>query len=134
MNTTLSIMIIDDNEFDLFLQQKFIESENFTHNISSFCFADDAINFLENCKVEEMPDILLLDIHMPVTNGFEFIHNFNKLPRNKTQNTKIIIVSSSIDEGDIEKSKESPQVLCFLNKPLQVNELTRVLKDCGILN
>ena len=133
MLETLSIMLVDDNEFDLFLQQKFLENKKIAHKIEKYQFANDALKFMESCNTEQMPDLILLDIHMPVTNGFKFLKLFGELPEDKTKNTSIVMVSSSIDAGDIKNASESPSVLKLLNKPLQVDLLISLLREKGVL-
>ena len=133
MQETISIMLVDDNEFDLFLQQKFIENKKIAHTIQKYQFADEALKFIENCDITSMPDLILLDIHMPVTNGFKFLSFFSQFPEEKTKNTSVVMVSSTIDAGDLKNAKENPHVLQLLTKPLQVDTLIELLKNNNIL-
>lgn len=133
MQETLSIMLVDDNEFDLFLQEKFLENKKIAHQIKKYQYAEQALKFMEGCVQDEMPDLILLDIHMPVINGFKFLNLFSELNSEKTRNTAIVMVSSSIDAGDIKSAKENPNVLHLLTKPLQVDDLISLLKSNNIL-
>jgi CheY-like chemotaxis protein len=72
------------------------------------------------------PDIILLDLNMPIMNGFEFLEAFNKLNPSEKDDTKIVVVTSSASPFDIEKAKELGAIE-YLNKPLQDDQLSAVL-------
>ncbi|MGN7786645.1 response regulator [Niabella sp. 22666] len=74
-----------------------------------------------------MPDIILLDIEMPVMNGWGFLNAFSSLPPEATRNTDIYIVSSSIDEVDQEKTRIYTAVKDLLIKPLSAGKLNYIL-------
>lgn len=73
------------------------------------------------------PDVILLDLNMPIMNGFEFLEAFNKLTPLEKNDTRVVVVTSSADPGDIEKAK-ALGANEYLTKPLLDEQLTAVLK------
>jgi len=65
---------------------------------------------------------------MPVMNGWEFLDSFNTEEYSEFHQTKIVILSSTIDPADLERSKKYPMVIDFLSKPI-TKEMLEYLKD-----
>lgn len=133
-NKGISVMLIDDNRIDLFIHNEFIKQMGIASSISEYGFANDALNFLQNNSIEKWPHLILLDIHMPIMNGFDFINKYAELPLENRNKCHIIVVSSSLDSGDIMKSNESPYVLKLLEKPLNTEKLMKILKENNIIH
>ncbi|MDW3502850.1 response regulator, partial [Escherichia coli] len=75
------------------------------------------------------PELIFLDLNMPVMGGWEFLDNFIKKEYQEfNTKTKVIVLSSTIDPTDIEKSKTYPIVIDFLSKPI-TKEMLEDLKD-----
>lgn len=129
----LSIMLIDDNDIDLYLHEKFLKIKEIAHHTSTFNDVDDALSYLTEKDDAIFPDVILLDIQMPSLDGFDFIYRFEKIPKHHRENTHIIMVSSSLDFGDIVRAKANRHVLELLKKPLNVNDLIAVLKENKLL-
>lgn len=114
------IMIIDDNQIDLYLISKLISKNNFSKNILECNCAQKALNYLienqENSNL--LPQIIFLDIYMPVMDGFEFLEKYKKLFKNTNHNCKIVMVSSSVDHNDISRARLDENVALFATKPI----------------
>ena len=133
MSKKISIMIIDDNRIDLFIHHEFIKQANIAHTIVEYAFATEAIKFLEENNDTKWPQLILLDIHMPIMTGFDFLKKYSSLPDSLKKNCAIVIVSSSLDVEDKAKAKECPQVLELLEKPLNASTLLSLLKNNNII-
>ena len=129
MRKCTSIMLIDDNEIDLIRNQKIIESMNFTGAILPFSNAWNALKYLRLIKDMNAnqgifaPDIILLDIYMPIMDGFAFLAEFDKLKISKQNNITIFMLSSSSNPVDIKKANNHKYVSGIISKPLTAADL-----------
>ncbi|MFT6828560.1 MAG: CheY-like chemotaxis protein, partial [Roseivirga sp.] len=76
---------------------------------------------------ENLPEIILLDLNMPVMDGWQFLDQFVQIPTKKK--TTIYIVTSSIDPEDLNRAKSYEAVTNYLVKPINIDTLTEILKD-----
>jgi len=116
-------MLIDDNEIDNLINQKMIESASITEFIYIHTGAKSAIEFLRNMEKLDLadkvlPDIIFLDIDMPLMDGFQFLDEFEKLNLSTKKKCKIVMLTSSINPQDFNRSKKYVNVKLYLNKPL----------------
>ena len=128
MGKKISVMLVDDNKIDLFVHNEFINQMNIAHTVLEFLSATEALTYLQDNEVTKWPNIILLDIHMPIMNGFDFLEKYVYLPISKRELCKVIIVSSSLDNGDILRAKENSNVLKLLEKPLNTTKLRQLLE------
>lgn len=118
-----TVMLIDDNEIDNLINQKMIEAASVTENIYTHTGAKSAIEFLRNMEKMDMadkvlPDVIFLDIDMPLMDGFQFLDEFEKLSPTAKKKCKIVMLTSSINPQDFNRSKKYSNVKLYLNKPL----------------
>jgi CheY-like chemotaxis protein len=127
-----SVMLIDDNEIDNLINQKMIESSSISQHILIHTGARSAIEFLRNIEklsstVPEakklIPEIILLDIDMPLMDGFQFLEEFEKFSEFIKSSTKIVMLTSSLNPSDLNRAKKSKYVTKYLNKPLSFDNL-----------
>lgn len=114
------VFIIDDDPIHQRIAQIMITKHQIFDVFKSFTEATKALEFLkENLDVTDvLPNVILLDLNMPVMDGWEFLEQFDKLKNSLTQEIRIYIVSSSVDEKDISRSQSYSSVKGFISKPL----------------
>jgi CheY-like chemotaxis protein len=110
-----SCLLIDDNYIDNFVTRKLLESSNFAENITVRQSPAEAIELLREGIIK--PDVIFLDIRMPLMNGFEFLDEYDKLAIDK-EGVKIFLLSSSFDPTDIKRSLDNKYITQFIHKPL----------------
>jgi two-component system nitrate/nitrite response regulator NarL len=116
-------VLIDDNDIDLFVQKRFIEINRFAGQVITFRSPLEALDYLSREK--DLPEIIFLDLNMPVMDGFEFLERFETLPQ-QTQLIKIVVLTSSSSGADRERAIRFSNVIDFISKPLGANSLERV--------
>ena len=126
-----SVLIIDNDPIYLTITQKIIEKIDLASSISIEKNGFTAIQFLTNAienKIE-LPQIIFLDIEMPVMNGWEFMDEYCKIDKSFLSNTTIYIVSSSISAVDKDKAKAFSEIKDFISKPLTIETLKSILSN-----
>lgn len=120
--------IIDDDSIFVFVFKKILKKNDETREIVNLQNGQDAINVLQTIydKKQKLPDVIFLDLNMPVLDGWQFLDELEKLPF-KDQ-LKIYIISSTIDINEIEKAKNYSSVKSFISKPINSVELARILE------
>lgn len=131
-------MLIDDSELDIFVHKTVIESLNIAERIQSFTNAVDALNYLKLIEDENAyyrlfaPQLILLDIDMPLMNGFQFLNEFDKLEIFKQKPIDIFIVSSAFQPNDIEATQIKKICSGYFSKPLMGQKIFNYLKEKSV--
>lgn len=126
------ILLIDDDEINNFISIKLIKKALSNAEISSCLngkLAIEELTEMQKISPEKLPDFILLDINMPIMNGWEFLDEYKRLNIDSTGKSKIFIISSSVFSNDISRAKSYPLVKNFISKPLSVEKIREMLES-----
>ena len=127
----VSILLVDDDEINNFISIKLIKKALLTSEIMSCLngkFAIDKLLEIQKKDPDKLPDYILLDINMPIMNGWEFLDEYKRVNLDALGKTKIYIISSSVFSNDINRAKSYPFVKNFISKPLSVDKIKELFE------
>jgi CheY-like chemotaxis protein len=119
------VMLVDDNDTDNFIHKRVIELTGFSKNIVVKNSGKSALEYIESnlLNISNLPDVIFLDINMPIVDGFVFLFEYENFPEEVKQKCKIAILSSSDNKRDIDRIVDNEYVINFITKPLSEEAL-----------
>ncbi len=112
-----TVMIIDDNNIDIFITTQVLKNVNFAHNIMTFNGVLEAFKYISNTVDETgLPEIIFLDLNLNGISGFDFLALYETLPTYKKEKIRVYMVSSTIDPNDLEKVNQNINLKGFCEK------------------
>ncbi|MFB0911503.1 MAG: response regulator [Flavobacterium sp.] len=122
------ILCVDDDPITLMLCKKVISKTTFSNEIVTALNGEEALQYLNSIKLQDndsksprQPQLIFLDLNMPVMGGWEFLDCFSSIDYSDfNTTTKVVILSSTIDPEDLEKANKYPVVVDFLSKPITI--------------
>ncbi|HTG57381.1 MAG TPA: response regulator [Niabella sp.] len=124
MTKRKNVLVVDDDPVFKLIARKLFERSGDFFEVT---FAENGLEAIEllraiiDEKLKSIPDIILLDIEMPIMNGWGFMEEFVKLPEEATQDISVYTVSSSIAQEDKNRTASYPQIKAYITKPLTVD-------------
>ncbi len=124
------MLLVDDDDISNFINQRVVLSTNLTDHIHVTKNGLEALEFIrahcsDNNNTPGCPDVILLDVKMPIMDGFEFLTEFEATEKHLSERIKIILLTSSNNPSDIERAKDF-NVVGYINKPLTPDKLNEV--------
>lgn len=125
------ICIIDDDDIYKFTMKKTLELNKFAHKILAFSDGEEAIEFMiDNLgNKAELPDIIFLDINMPIMDGFQFMEEYVKIKPRVGKKIIIYMVTSSVDNHDIERAEKISEISDYIIKPITSEDLKEIIEN-----
>jgi len=125
------ILLIDDDEAVNFIHSKLIKKSGCAKVVAIARNGLEALEFLTT-KVDgkyPQPDLIFLDINMPVMNGWEFLDEYQELDKEQKGNELIVMLTTSLNPDDKEKAKKLANINEFHPKPLNLEHLNKILEN-----
>lgn len=128
MNKLSSILLVDDDQTTNFVNQLLLEDLEVAQEVFVALNGREALLAIrQQCGEDNCPQLILLDINMPVMNGFEFLEAYKELEFAYKQSVVIVMLTTSMNPMDVDRLREMP-VKGFLNKPLTEEKIQHMLR------
>ncbi len=129
MNKVQTCCIIDDDPIFVYGTKRIIKEVDFATSILVYSNGQEALDGLTKlCMAREpLPEVIFLDLNMPILNGWEFLDEFKNCKSKRSKKIIIYIISSSVDPRDLERVKNYEQVDTYILKPITPDDLAKIL-------
>ncbi len=131
MKQIKKIFLIDDDELYVFLLKMTIESTRLVDQIQMFENGQDALEFIQkNAENDEcLPEIIFLDLAMPVLDGWGFLEEYLLLKPQLKKRIELFILSSSVSPHDLERAQKNFAVSDFIIKPMTKQRFLNIIEQ-----
>ena len=125
----LVLFIVDDDEISQFILERAVKSNDLVKTLLKFPDGTPALEFIINNleREHQLPDIIFLDINMPLMDGWRFLEEFAQLQQRLPKTITIFMVSSSHDPIDIQRSLQIDAVADYLTKPIDFDKIDEIM-------
>ncbi len=125
-----SILLVDDDEATNFYHKIMLKEWQVTENIYTCTHGRMALDFIAGHPDfrQKQPSLILLDINMPVMNGFEFLSEYEKLPPEDKATHLVVMLTTSLHEADLKRASNFSDLKDYFNKPLTLEQLKMMMQ------
>ena len=125
------IALVDDDKIFQLIASRSIKATQFAGKILQFNNGSEAIQYLEEHAEDEnaLPDLLFLDINMPLVDGWMFMEDYISLKSRINKIIQIYMISSSIDPKDVERAKAIREIKEYVTKPVSQQKFAELISE-----
>jgi CheY-like chemotaxis protein len=130
-----SVLLIEDDPVTVIVCDRITKSTGFSNFFNYVENGLEGLNYIKRKATEgepSLPDLILLDLNMPVMDGWEFLDRFNEIAHLFPYQPAVYILSSSVDAEDQHRALAYPIVKNFLSKPLNKKYLEKITTECSV--
>lgn len=129
MEESNKVFLIDDDRLSNFVNRSILRSIGLGFKVFPFENAEDGLQKLKELIAAKLPlpELILLDINLPIMDGWEFLVEYDKLIPEMQTRAMIYMLTASVDKRDMEKADSSPHVTGIITKPFRVEKLSEIL-------
>ena len=123
------ILLVDDDQVCNYINEDVIRHIDSSVKVHTALNGQRALDFIQ-AQDDGCPQLILLDLNMPVMDGFEFLDEFRNLPEEKKDHIAIVILTSSDYEKDMERARQYRVVSAYITKPLTPEKMVSIIEEC----
>jgi CheY-like chemotaxis protein len=125
------VMLVDDCKATNFIHKLVIEKYGFADSITEFVNGEEAIDYFYTMygRKRTAPDLIFLDLNMPVLNGWEFLQQYALLPAEQQAGAVVVMLTTSLNPDDEARATAISGVKAFSSKPLTLEKIDKVLAE-----
>jgi len=126
-----NVLLIDDNDIDNYVNNHIIRKSKIADKITVKKSAVEALEYLNTIKIdfEMFPDLIFLDISMPIMDGFGFLDEIIKFPQTVDKKYTVVMLSSSDNPNDIKRAMNFDVVIDYFTKPLKIEMIEKLVEN-----
>lgn len=132
MKKLKNVLLIEDDDIVNFYNEFLLKNKDFTENIAIARNGLQGIEYIKKARAgaegHHIPDLIFLDINMPIMNGFEFLEEYEKLEIKSVEKVLVVMLTSSMHPKDQEKAQSFRSVSEYMYKPLQEENIGSILE------
>lgn len=125
------VLIIDDDEISNFITESILEQSKRVKEVNVVMSSDEGIKYLKKLASKgskHLPNLILLDIKMPVKSGWDFLNEYKRLEDINHSDIVIVMLSSSVYPDDVHKANTFEEVAGYLSKPITLDKVEEVVE------
>ena len=122
----MKVAIIDDDSIFQFTTKVKFEKLELANEVLIFNDGEEVLEYIKANDIGNLPNILLLDINMPIVDGWDFLEMYKNIEVEKQNVMKIYMLSSSINPDDVKRAESNVFVKDYITKPIRDEDLTKI--------
>jgi CheY-like chemotaxis protein len=125
------LVVIDDDPIDHFLIKHMLRGNGYFDTTTYTAYGSLILDYIEQYSKtpEKLPDVILLDLNMPVFTGWDFLERMQSISADLQKNIKVYVLTSSVREEDAEQAERYPFVRSVISKPLKPNTIEKITQS-----